>query len=230
MWFESRIIRKIVGVAGVAGAALALATSPSYATPFDTAQVNGAVISAMDAAFVTGVNDLGSGNYSVDSSAYDGAISDFWGPVPSGNVVSVTLAAFNPTLAPGIITFDYTYGDGSVVTDFGGEVLAWNANEILVEVIDGFVPINQAAGTYVGTLDPSDYLILGDEDLAEDANGGNGPTFPILFGESGSFSLAVPEPGSGALMLSGLVALIGLGFCRRNGGRNRRRASGALAS
>jgi hypothetical protein len=182
MRFEPRMIRRILGVAGVSGAALASATSPSHATPFDTTLVDGAVITAADTAAVNAVNNFGGGNYSVDSLAYDGSFADFWGPAPAGNVATVTLAAYNAISAPGIITFDYTYQDGSSVPGFGGEVVAWNASEILVEVISGFVPINEAAGTYVGVLDPSNYLILGDEDLSYDANGGAGPTFPILFG------------------------------------------------
>jgi hypothetical protein len=40
----------------------------------------------------------------------------------------------------------------------------------LVEQIDGFVPISMSAGTYVGTLDPSRFLIFGSEDLSFAAN------------------------------------------------------------
>ena len=57
--------------------------------------------------------------------------------------------------------------------------------------------LRMSAGTYVGTLDPSHFLIFGSEDLSFAANAGNGPNLPILFGQAGPFSLtpaAVPGP------------------------------------
>lgn len=173
---------------------------------FDTSLVNNTVFYAANTASVSGANNLGGGQYSVDAGTYGGAFSDYWGPAPAGNVITETTAAYNTTLAPGIITFQYTYGDGHTVTGFGGEVIGWNAHQLLVEVIDGFIPVSQAAGTYVGTLDPTNLLILGGwgQNISFEANNGNGPNFPILFGNTGSFS--VPEPSTYALVLVALVA------------------------
>ncbi|HVC59313.1 MAG TPA: PEP-CTERM sorting domain-containing protein [Acetobacteraceae bacterium] len=173
---------------------------------FDTSLVNNVVFAASNTAAVNGANILGGGNYSVDASLYTGAFTDYWGTEPAANVVTVTTSAYNPTLAPGIITFNYTYGDGTVVPLFGGDVVAWNAHDILVQVLDGFVPNNQAAGTYVGNLDPAFYLVLGGwgQNLSFEANGGAGPTLPLLFGNTGSFT--VPEPSTYALILVALIA------------------------
>jgi hypothetical protein len=159
---------------------------------FDTSLVNNVQYAAASTVVVNAVNNLGGGNYSVDSSEYGGAFTDYWGP--------------NPLLAPGIITFSYTYGNGTVVSGFGGDVIAYNAHDILVQVIDGFVGISQTAGTYVGTPDTGDYVILAGygQDLSYEANGGNGPNLPITFGQTGSFS--VPEPSAYALVLVALVA------------------------
>jgi hypothetical protein len=174
--------------------------------PFDTSLVNNSVFAATNTAAVSGANNLGAGNYSVDATQYGGAFSDYWGPSPAANVVATTTMAYNPTLAPGIITFSYTYGNGTVVPGFGGEVVAWNAHDILVEVLTGFVANNQSQGTYVGTLNPSDFLVLGGwgQNLSYEANNGAGPNLPLLFGNSGSF--AVPEPSTYALVLVALVA------------------------
>jgi hypothetical protein len=173
---------------------------------FDTSLVNNVQYAAASTVVVNAVNNLGGGNYSVDSSEYGGAFTDYWGPNPAANVVTTTTVAYNPLLAPGIITFSYTYGNGTVVSGFGGDVIAYNAHDILVQVIDGFVGISQTAGTYVGTPDTGDYVILAGygQDLSYEANGGNGPNLPITFGQTGSFS--VPEPSAYALVLVALVA------------------------
>jgi hypothetical protein len=174
--------------------------------PFDTSLVNNSIFAASNTAAVSGVNNLGGGSYSVTANQYGGAFSDYWGPNPAANVVTTTTMAFNPTLAPGIITFSYTYGNGTVVPGFGGEVIAWNAHDILVDVLTGFVPVNQSKGTFVGTLSTNDFLVLGGfgQNLSFEANNGAGPNFPLLFGNTGSF--AVPEPSTYALVLLALVA------------------------
>jgi hypothetical protein len=171
-----------------------------------TAALNGASFSAVDSAAVSSVNNLGGGNYSVDATQYGGSFFDFWNTAfPSGNIVSTSTQALNPLLAPGIISFQYTYGDGATPPAFGGLVLGYNTHDVLVQQIDGYVPIDAAAGTYVGTLDPAHFVILGGEDLSFGANGGAGPALPLLFGQTGSF--AVPEPSTYALVLLALAAV-----------------------
>jgi hypothetical protein len=173
---------------------------------FDASLVNNTVFVATNTAAVNAVNNLGGGNYSVDSTEYSGSFYDYWGPFPSGNVATTTTNAYNPALAPGVITFSYTYANGTVIPPFGGVVIGWNAHDILVDVLAGFVPISQSAGTYVGTLSTSDYLILGGwgQNLSFEANDGAGPTLPLTFGNTGSFT--VPEPSTYALVLVALVA------------------------
>jgi PEP-CTERM motif len=173
----------------------------------NTAALNGADYGAMYSAAVTSVNNLGGGTYSVDGTEYGGSFFDFSNPaVPAGNVVSTQTHAYNPLLAPGIISFQYTYGDGHMPPAFGGVVLGYNQNTVLVQQIDGFVPVDQVTGTYAGTLDAHSYLILGSwgNNLSFEANGGNGPTLPIDFGQTGPFF--VPEPGTYALVLLALLA------------------------
>lgn len=176
---------------------------------FDTSLINGVTYAANQAANVNGYTNNGNGTYTLDGSTYGGSLQDYWGPFPSGNVASVTLFSYNATLAPGIITYNLTYQDGTVVHDFGADVLGWGPHSLLVEVLDGFVPVNQAAGTYVGTLDPANVFWFSSSDISFNANGGNGPTFPVTFGTSGPFSFAaVPEPASYALMLVALFAVM----------------------
>jgi hypothetical protein len=173
-----------------------------------TAELNGVSFSAVSSAAVTAVNNLGGGNYSVDSTEYGGSFFDFWNPaVPAGNVVSTATHSLNPLLAPGVITYQYTYGNGATPPAFGGLVLGFNAHEVLVQQIDGYVPINPAAGTYVGTLDPAHFIIFGGfgTDLSFEANAGTGPNLPITFGQTGSFG--VPEPSTYALVLLALAAV-----------------------
>jgi hypothetical protein len=176
----------------------------------NTAALNGADYGAMYSAAVTSVNNLGGGNYSVDGTEYGGSFFDFSNPaVPAGNVVSTQTQALNPLLAPGIISFQYTYGNGATPPPFGGLVLGYNQNAILVQQIDGYVPTNPATGTFVGSLDAHSFLIFAGfgENLSFEANGGAGPNLPIDFGQTGPFSgtFSVPEPSTYALVLVALL-------------------------
>lgn len=173
----------------------------------NTAALNGVGYDAMHAAAVTSVNNLGGGDYSVDGTEYGGSFFDFSNPsVPSGNVVSTVTHAYNPLLAPGVISFNYTYGDGHTPPAFGGLVLGYNQNTVLVQQIDGFVPVDQATGQYTGVLDAHSFLILGSwgNNLSFEANNGASPTLPIDFGQTGPFT--VPEPSTYALVLLALLA------------------------
>jgi hypothetical protein len=176
---------------------------------FDTSLINGVSYAANDVASLNAFTNNGNGTFTVNAGAYGGAFSDFWGPSPAANVATVTLGAYNPTLAPGIITYSLTYQNGTVVPGFGGEVIAWGPHSLLVEVLDGFVANNQAAGTYVGTLDPTNLLWLSASDISYNSNGGNGPNFPVTFANSGPFSptAPVPEPASYALLVVALMVL-----------------------
>jgi hypothetical protein len=127
-----------------------------------------------------------SGTYTEDGTTYNGAFSDFWGPSPAANVATVTFQAYNASDAPGIVTFSLTYQNGTVVPGFGGEVIGWNANSVLIEDIDGFVPNNQSQGTWVGTLDPTNEYWVSASDISYESNSGNGPTFPVDWGTTGT--------------------------------------------
>jgi hypothetical protein len=173
---------------------------------FDTSLINGVTYAANDVASLNAFTNNGNGTFTVNAPAYGGAYSDFWGPNPAANVASVTLGAYNPTLAPGIITYALTYQNGTVVTGFGGDVIAWGPHSLLVEVLDGFVPNNQSAGTYVGHLDPTNLIWFSASDISYNSNGGNGPNFPVTFANSGPFSpTAAPEPASYALLMVALL-------------------------
>jgi hypothetical protein len=174
-----------------------------------TEAVNGATVGPLYAAAVGAVNNLGGGQYSVDNTEYGGSFYDFSNPaVPAGNVVATHLLSYNPALASGIITYQYTYGDGSMPPAFGGLIVGYNSQDILVEQIDGFVPVNKADGTYAGTLDPTHWIIFAatGNNLSLEANGGAGPNLPILFGQTGSFN-GLPEPSTFALVPLALLAI-----------------------
>jgi hypothetical protein len=156
---------------------------------YDTTLINDASFAADQVAALTGFVDNGDGTYTLDGSTYGGALSDYWGPYPSANVASITVDSYNQTDAPGVITFQYNYQDGSTVSGFGGQVIGWDSNAVLVEVLDGFVPIDQSQGTYSGTPDPNNVLWLADADISydENDNAGNGPNFPVTFDDTGAY-------------------------------------------
>ncbi|HVC59311.1 MAG TPA: Hint domain-containing protein [Acetobacteraceae bacterium] len=161
---------------------------------FDTSWVDGLTFDAHHAATLGGITNNGDGTFTEDGTTYTGAYSDYWGTEPDANIASITLAAYNPTNAPGIITFQFAYQNGFTPPPFGAQVIAWDANAIVVEVLDGFVPNNQAAGTYVGTPDPG-YLIwfsANDVSYGPNDNGGAGPTFPLTFGTTGAEPMLAP--------------------------------------
>ncbi len=142
------------------------------------------------------------------SDGYQGSFFDSTGTGSTG-VAEVMLTAYNPTYAPGIVTFQYTDRDGTTVPAFGGLIVGWNSDGILVDQINGFVPKNQALGTYAGNLSTNHFLWFSADDLSKAANGGAGASFPATFGTAGPLPDLTPQvcflPGAGILTPNGEV-------------------------
>jgi hypothetical protein len=192
---------------------------------FDTALINGATYTGTNVAALASLSgsafiNNGNGTFTLDGSSYGGAFSDFYTgcggtcAAPS-DVASVLLHAYNPTLAPGIVTYTEIDGAGGALPGgtIGGEVIGWTAHSVLIEQIPNFVATDPSAGQWAGNLNPSYALWLSDSNISFEANGGNGPTFPVTFGTSGPFSVSggvpvgVPEPATYALMAVALLAV-----------------------
>jgi hypothetical protein len=190
--------------------------------PFDTSLINGVTYTGANVAALNGgtnqayINN-GNGTFTLDGSSYGGAFSDFYTgcggtcAAPT-DVASVLLNAYNPTLAPGIITYTELYGNGTVVPGgtIGAEVIGWGPHSVLFEQIPNFVGVDQATGQWTGNPDSSVALWVSASDISFESNGGNGPNFPITFANTGPFSVAgapVPEPATYALMLVALLAV-----------------------
>jgi hypothetical protein len=181
---------------------------------FDTSLIDGVTYTGPHVAAVSGFTDNGNGTFTLDGSTYGGAFNDFYtGPSGTANptdIASVLLHAYNPTLAPGIVTYTLIQANGTPVNGgtFGGDVLGWGPHSLLIEQIPNFVSIDQATGQYAGQLNPNYALWLSNSDISFESNGGNGPNFPVTFASSGPFSVsAAPEPATWALVVVALLAV-----------------------
>jgi hypothetical protein len=181
--------------------------------PFDIHSLagngHGDVLGSKDIGAVTSVDNLGGGNYAVGTptSHFGGSLFDFASGDPTADVATATLHPYiNSTLDPlnNIITYQFTHVDGSTVPVFGGQVVGYNNNQLLVDQLSGFTP-----GISDGTPNPHHFEIFSTIDLSLTEAGYAGPPLPMFFGQTGPFAgFPVPEPSPLMLLPVMLIGFV----------------------
>lgn len=168
---------------------------------------NGDVFGPDYTAAVTGVtfNDAAQ-TFTVDDTQFTGSFADYNSGLGLGtDVVATTIGVVNND----IISYNFTYDDGSTGPTLGGAVIGVATDgSLLVDQINGFV---QIGNSYIGTLSNNHYDIF---DTTTDLSGYQGneaanPALPLVFN--------VPEPSSFAIFFVA-IALLAIARVRRGFG------------